>query len=84
MSILAGIDLHSGHIFANVEERHRSVEFIALLKRLDEYYPPEAIIRVVLDNHSAHISKETVAYLGHAARGASSTFIRPSMVLGST
>ena len=64
VSILAGIDLHSGHIFANVEDRHRSVEFIALLKRLDEYYPSQAIIRVVLDNHSAHISKETVAYLG--------------------
>ena len=63
VSILAGIDLHSGHIFANVEDRHRSVEFIALLKQLDEHYPPEAIIRVVLDNHSAHISKETMAYL---------------------
>jgi transposase len=64
VSILAGIDLHSGHIFANVEDRHRSVEFIALLKRLDEYYPKDSIIRVVLDNHSAHISKETAAYLG--------------------
>lgn len=63
LSILAGIDLHSGHIFANVEDRHRSVEFIELLKTLDEYYPEEATIRVVLDNHSAHISKETMAYL---------------------
>ena len=63
VSILAGIDLHSGQIFANVEDRHRSVEFIALLKRLDEHYPQEAVIRVVLDNHSAHISKETTAYL---------------------
>lgn len=64
VSILAGIDLHSGHIFANVEDRHRSVEFITLLRRLDEHYPKDAIIRVVLDNHSAHISKETTAYLG--------------------
>jgi transposase len=64
VSILAGIDLHSGHIFANVEDRHRSSEFIALLRKLDEHYPPEGIIRVVLDNHSAHISKETLAYLG--------------------
>ncbi|MCA3218864.1 MAG: IS630 family transposase [Burkholderiales bacterium] len=63
VSILAGIDLHSGQIFANVEDRLRSVEFIALLKRLDEHYPQEAIIRVVLDNHSAHISKQTMAYL---------------------
>ena len=64
VSILAGIDLHTGHIFANVEDRHRSVEFIGLLKKIDAHYPPEALIRVVLDNHSAHISKETVAYLG--------------------
>ena len=56
--------MHSGHIFANVEERHRSVEFIALLRQLDDHYPKDAIIRVVLDNHSAHISKETLAYLG--------------------
>jgi transposase len=63
VSILAGIDLHSGHIFARTEDRHRSVEFIALLKDIDAYYPPQAIIRVVLDNHSAHISKETMAFL---------------------
>lgn len=63
VSILAGIDLHSGHVFAKVEDRHRSREFIGLLQCLDEYYPPEAILRLVLDNHSAHISKETMAYL---------------------
>ena len=63
VSILAGIDLHSGHVFACVEDRHRSVEFIGLLKQLDAHYPAEAIIRVVLDNHSAHISRQTMAYL---------------------
>ena len=63
LSILAALDLHTGEVIANVELRHRSVEFIGLLRRLDEHYPPEAIIRVVLDNHSAHISKETMAYL---------------------
>ena len=63
LSILAGIDLHTGHISANVEDRHRSAEFIGLLKKIDAHYPPDALIRVVLDNHSAHISKETAAYL---------------------
>jgi len=63
VSIMAGIDLHCGHIFANVEDRQRSVEFIALLKQIDAHYPEDAIIRVVLDKHSAHISKETMAYL---------------------
>ena len=63
VSILAALDLHTGEIIANVEDRHRSQEFVALLKRLHEHYPPEAVIRVVLDNHSAHISRETFAYL---------------------
>ena len=62
-SILAGLDLHDGHVTARVERRHRSVEFIGLLRDLDAYYPPEATIRLILDNHSAHISKETMAYL---------------------
>ena len=48
---------------ARVEERRRSREFIALLKELDAYYPAEATIRIILDNHSAHISKETRSYL---------------------
>lgn len=62
-SILAGLDLHDGHVTARVERRHRSVEFIGLLRDLDAYYPPQTTIRLILDNHSAHISKETMAYL---------------------
>jgi hypothetical protein len=54
LSILASLDLDDGHVAARVEERHRSREFIALLKDLDAYYPSEATIRIILDNHSAH------------------------------
>ena len=63
LSILAALDLHDGHVVARVEERHRSREFIALLKDMDAYYPAGVTIRLILDNHSAHISKETRAYL---------------------
>lgn len=63
VSILAALDLHDGHVIARVEDRHRSAEFILLLKDLDAYYPQGATIRVVLDNHSSHISKETREYL---------------------
>ena len=45
-SILAALDLHSGHVTARVEERHRSAEFIALLKDLDGYYPAQSTIRL--------------------------------------
>jgi len=63
VSILAALDLHSGHVTAQVHDRHRSREFISLLKELDAYYPAESTIRIILDNHSAHISKETMKYL---------------------
>lgn len=63
VSLLAALDLHDGHITAQVHDRHRSREFISLLKELDEYYPKKSTIRLILDNHSAHISKETMSYL---------------------
>ncbi len=63
LSILASLDLHDGQVVARVEERRRSREFVALLKDLDAYYPAGVTVRVIVDNHSAHISKETRAYL---------------------
>lgn len=63
VSLMAGIDLLSGWVHGNVTDRHRSREFIDFLKKLDAYYPATAKIRIILDNHSAHISKETRAFL---------------------
>ena len=63
LSILAALDLHDGHVIAQVHDRHRSSEFISLLKEMDAYYPAESTICIILDNHSAHISKETMKYL---------------------
>ena len=62
-SILAALDLQDGHVTARVEDRHRSIEFIGLLTDLDARYPPECTIRIILDNHSAHISRETQSFL---------------------
>ena len=53
----------AGEVHALVRDRHRSCEFIEFLKVLDEKYPGDRIIRMVLDNHSSHISKETQKYL---------------------
>jgi transposase len=63
VSILAGLDLHNGQVIAQVHDKHRSCEFISLLKEMDASYPVESTIRLILDNHSAHISKETMRYL---------------------
>jgi transposase len=63
VSLLAGIDLLTGKVHALVKDRHRSREFIEFLKLLDTAYPAQTAIKLILDNHSAHISKETKAWL---------------------
>src|ERR1700680_4327616 len=63
VSLLAGIDLLTGKVHALVRDRHRSCEFIEFLKLLDAAYPTHTDIKLILDNHSAHISKETKAWL---------------------
>ena len=63
LSLLAGIDLLTGKVHALVRDRHRSREFIEFLKLLDAAYPAGTAIKLILDNHSAHISRETRAWI---------------------
>ncbi|HET7447884.1 MAG TPA: IS630 family transposase [Methyloceanibacter sp.] len=63
LTLIAGIDLLTGHVHALVRERHRSCEFIEFLKLLDAAYPADTAIELILDNHSAHVSRETTNWL---------------------
>ena len=63
LSLIAGIDLLTGEAFPVVSETHKSSDFICLLKKLDEKYSDNDIIRIICDNHSAHKSKEVMSYL---------------------
>lgn len=63
VTLSAAVDLVKGIVHHVVTGRHRSREFIAFLKNLDAACRPESLICVLLDNHSAHKSKETLAYL---------------------
>jgi transposase len=69
VSLLAGIDLLTGKVHALVKDRHRSREFIEFLKLVDAAYPINTAIKLILDNHSAHISKETKAWLAAQPAG---------------
>lgn len=63
LSLLAGMDLLTGEIIPLVSDTHKSSDFIEWLTKLDAKYPEQDTIRLVLDNHSAHTSKETQKYL---------------------
>ncbi len=77
LSLLAGIDLRTGQVHACVEDRHRSREFIGFLKQLDAAYPTDTAIKLILDNHSAHISKETKAWVATQPEGRFSFVFTP-------
>ncbi|MGC1573654.1 MAG: IS630 family transposase [Pseudolabrys sp.] len=77
LSLLAGIDLLTGQVHASVENRHRSREFIGFLKKLDAAYPSDTAIKIILDNHSAHVSKETNKWLGEQRDGRFSFVFTP-------
>jgi transposase len=69
LSLLAGIDLLTGEAIPLLSETHKSSDFIEFLQMLDAKYPKGEIIRLILDNHSAHTSKETCKYLTTAPGG---------------
>jgi transposase len=78
VTLMAGIDLVSGHVQALVKDRHRSREFIEFLKLVDTAYPVDTAIEIILDNHSAHVSRETTAWLAAQPPGRFSFTFTPT------
>lgn len=63
LSLLAAIDLLTGEAIPYVSETHKSADFVIFLKKLDARYPKGDKIRLILDNYSAHTSRETQEYI---------------------
>lgn len=59
LSLLYRIDLLTGEVIPLVSDSHKSSDFIEWLKILDSKYPEHDTLRLVLDYHSAHTSRET-------------------------
>ena len=63
LSLLAAIDLQTGEAIPLVRDKHSSKEYIEFLRLIDEKYPKEDKIRIVLDNLKVHTSEATRKYL---------------------
>ncbi|MCA2246090.1 IS630 family transposase, partial [Mycobacterium sp. WUMAC-067] len=53
-SLYAALDLATGKVIGSLHARHRSQEFLAFLKKIDEQVPADLDCHVVLDNASTH------------------------------
>lgn len=63
LSLLAAIDLQVGKAIPLVRPSHTSDDYIDFLKKVDQEYPKDNKIRIVLDNLRVHTSKQTRDYL---------------------
>lgn len=53
-SLFAALDVATGQVLGKCYRRHRSVEFLDFLKRIDADVPAELDVHLVLDNYGTH------------------------------
>jgi transposase len=63
VSIIAALDVHTGHVETARITRNDSTTFIDFLTRLDQRVDPTLTIHLVLDNGAPHTSKATKKWL---------------------
>lgn len=60
LSFLAGIDLLTEEAIPHINGKHKSSDFVFILKMLDQKYLEGDKIRLIRDNHSPHTSQERI------------------------
>jgi transposase len=53
-SLFAALDIATGNVLGKCYRRHRSVEFLDFLKRIDAAVPDDMEVHLVLDNYGTH------------------------------
>ncbi len=62
-ALYAAFNTLTGEVIGRVEKRTRSKEFLAFLRQIDRETPKDKDLHIVLDNHSAHKTKEVNEWL---------------------
>jgi hypothetical protein len=53
-TLFAALDVLSGKVIGQCMLKHRAVEFVRFLRRIDQATPPELDLHLILDNYAAH------------------------------
>jgi transposase len=67
-SLYAALNIQSGEVLGSLHERHRAIEFLKFLKRIDETVPAELGVHLVLDNASSHKTPKVRRWLAQHPR----------------
>jgi len=63
LDLFAALNVATGEVIARCKRQHRSSDFVAFLREIDERVAPELAVHVVLDNLSAHKSPTVQRWL---------------------
>ena len=63
LSLYAAFNTRTGEVLGRAADRHTSAEFIAFLSEIVAHHPRTQAIHVILDNLSAHKTKQVDAFL---------------------
>ena len=71
-TLFAALEVLQGRVIGQCYERHRHQEFLKFLRRLEEEFPGDVPLHLVMDNYGTHKHPRTVAWLKRRPRLASS------------
>jgi transposase len=63
LDLFAALNVATGEVIARCKRKHRSSDFVAFLREIDEIVDPNLAVHVVLDNLSAHKSPTVKRWL---------------------
>jgi transposase len=67
-SLYAALNIQSGEVLGSLHERHRAIEFLKFLKRIDQTIPAELGVHLILDNASSHTTPKVRRWLAQHPR----------------
>ncbi|MEW5251560.1 IS630 family transposase [Microbulbifer discodermiae] len=67
-ALFAAFNILTGEVIGRVEKRSRSKEFLAFLKQVERQTPKDKELHIVLDNLSAHKTKEVTEWVANQPR----------------
>src|SRR2546426_5393513 len=62
-TLFAALEVLQGHVVGQCFERHRPQEFLRFLRRLDEEFPGQTPLHLVMDNYGTHKHPKVQAWL---------------------
>lgn len=62
-NLYAAFNVLTGEVTGKMTDRHRAKEFLIFLKELESKTPADHDLHVILDNHSAHKTKEVMRWV---------------------